>query len=60
MALVVAAICCLLRRKEFRFGDSIAAVQGALLDVDVLADHLGGAAGVAQSQCQRKWYILCS
>ena len=53
MARVVAGVRCLLRRKEFRFGDAVEAVQGVLLDVNVLADHNGGDAGVAQSQCQR-------
>lgn len=42
MALVVAAVCCLLRDEEFRFGDPVKAVQGSLLDVDVLPDHESG------------------
>ena len=53
LAPVVAIVCCALRRQEFRFGDAVEAVQGDLLDVDVLADHVGGDAGVTQSQCQR-------
>ena len=35
---VEAAVCCLVRRKKFRFGDAVAAVQGDLLDVEVLAE----------------------
>jgi hypothetical protein len=50
MALVVAAVCCRLRHKEFRLADALQAVQGGLLDIDVLADHLGGDAGVTQPQ----------
>jgi hypothetical protein len=37
VAHVEAAVCCLLRRKKFRFGDAVQAVQGDLLDVEVLA-----------------------
>jgi hypothetical protein len=46
-------VCCILRRNKFRFGHAVKAVQGRLADVDVLADHLCGDAGLAQSQCQR-------
>ena len=53
VTLVVADFYCLLRRKEFRFGDTVEAVQGFPLDIDVLADHVGGDGGVAQPQCQR-------
>jgi hypothetical protein len=64
IALVVAAVCCLLRRKEFRFADAVQAVKGILLDIDVLADHLGGDAGVTQSNARHKpsgrRYSLCS
>jgi hypothetical protein len=34
---VEAAVYCLLRRKTFRLGDAVEAVQGDLLDVEVLA-----------------------
>ena len=47
-----AAVCNFLRSMEFRFGNAVQAVQGSLVDVDVFADHVGGDAGVAQSQCQ--------
>jgi hypothetical protein len=53
LAPVVAIVCCVLRRNKFRFGHAVHAIQGGLLDVDVLADHVGGDAGVAKSQCQR-------
>ena len=53
LAPVVAIVCCVLRRSKFRFGHAVQAIQGGLLDVDVLADNVGGDAGVAQSQCQR-------
>jgi hypothetical protein len=52
VVVVVAAVWCLLRREEFRLGDAVETVQGGLLDAGVLADHVGGDAGVAQSQCQ--------
>ena len=42
LALVVAAVCCLLRSKEFGFGDAVEALEGDVLDVDVQADHVGG------------------
>jgi hypothetical protein len=42
VVVVVAAVWCLLRREEFRLGDAVEAVQGGLLDVGVLADHVGG------------------
>ncbi len=45
----VAAInCCVLRRKKFRIRHAVQAIECGLLDVDVLADHLGRDAGVAQ------------
>jgi hypothetical protein len=50
---VVAIVCYGLRRKKFRFGHAVEAIQGGLLDVDVLADHVGGDACVAQPQRQR-------
>ncbi len=53
LAPVVAIVCCVLRRNKFRFGHAVQAIQGDLLDVEVLADHVGGDADVAQSQCQR-------
>jgi hypothetical protein len=53
LAPVVVIVCCVLRRKKFRFGHAVQVIQGGLLDVDVLADHLGGDAGVPQPQCQR-------
>jgi hypothetical protein len=37
VAPVEAAVCCLLRRKKFRFGDAVETVRGDLLDVEVLA-----------------------
>jgi hypothetical protein len=51
-ASAVAIVCYVLRRKKFRFGHAVQAIQGGLLDVDVLADHVGGDASVAQPQCQ--------
>jgi hypothetical protein len=33
----VTAVCCLVSREEFRFGEAVWAVQGRLLDGDVLA-----------------------
>jgi hypothetical protein len=50
---VVAVVCYVLRRKKFRFSHAVQAIQGGQLDVDVLADHVGGDAGVAQPQHQR-------
>ena len=35
--MAVAAVCCLVSRDELRFGEAVLAVQGRLLDVDVLA-----------------------
>jgi hypothetical protein len=54
LAPVVAIVCCVLRRNKFRFGHAVQAIQGDLLDVDVLADHVGGAAAGAQSQSHPK------
>jgi hypothetical protein len=50
---VVAIVCCVLRRKKFRFGDAVHAIEGGRLDVEVQADHICGDAGVAQPQRQR-------
>jgi hypothetical protein len=47
-SLLGVAVCCFLRRREFRLSDTVEAVRGGPLDVDVLADHVGGDAGVAQ------------
>src|ERR1700735_5560039 len=40
LAPVVAIVCCVLRRNKFRFGHAVQAIQGDLLDVDVLADQV--------------------
>ena len=45
---VLAIVCYVLRRKKFRFGHPVQAIQGGQLDVDVPADHVGGDACVAQ------------
>src|ERR1700722_17427116 len=52
-ASVVAIVCYVLCCLKFRFGHAIQAIQGGQLDVDVLADHVGGDACVAQPQRQR-------
>jgi hypothetical protein len=49
----VLAVSFLLLRKEFRLGHPIDAVEGILLDGDILADHFGSDTRIAQSQCQR-------
>jgi hypothetical protein len=41
------------RCNEFRLGHAVQASQAGPVDVDVLADHICGDAGLAQSQCQR-------
>jgi hypothetical protein len=53
VAPVLAIDCCVLRRNKFRFGHAVQAIQGSLLDVEVLADHVCGDAYVTQSQYQR-------
>ena len=51
---VMAGAVSLARTEEFRFGDAAQTIQGGPFDdVDVLADHVGGDASVAQPQCQR-------
>lgn len=52
---VSAIIWCVLRRNKFCFGHAVQTIQGSLLDIDVLADHIGGDAGIAQPQCQGVW-----
>jgi flavin-dependent dehydrogenase len=43
------------RGAEFGLGDAVDAVQCGLVHTDVLADHFGRDAGIAQPECQRVW-----
>ena len=49
LAPVEAIVCCILRRNKFRFGHAVQAIQASRLDADILADHVGDDASVAQS-----------